>query len=173
MIKPKSYRLQNRKQRLDRLKKPLRLAVKTLLFIIVFVPFLIGLFKFFLLLAKDDAKFVTLTGYGFAIFLGVSTMLFNWQRSTQDKALAKKLYRYAVDSVLCCFCFIMAMVCKYLFSEKQSMAIVLFDFLKKYYFILKWTSFLWLIAVMLLASDIFISFFYLYINERNSEDETG
>ena len=151
--------------------KGLRAILKIVLFIIVFIPFLLGLFKCFLLLLQDDDRFITLTAYGFAIFLGVSTMLFNWQRSTRDEILAKKLYRYAVDSVLCCFCFMMAMVCKYLFSEKLALNIVLFDFLKDYYFILKWTSFLWLTAVMLLAGDIFISFFHLYVKERDEQEK--
>jgi len=156
------------KPRFYLIRRAFLVILKIILFIIVFIPFLLGLFKCFLLLLEDDERFITLTAYGFAIFLGVSTMLFNWQRSTKDENLAKKLYRYAVDSVLCCFCFLMAVVCKYLFSKKLALDIVLFDFLKNYYFILKWTSFIWLVAVMFLAGDIFISFFHLYIKEKEN-----
>lgn len=164
---------QSLKARFPWIGKGLWGILKIILFIIVFAPFLLGLLKCFLLLLEDDDRFITLTAYGFAIFLGVSTMLFNWQRSTKDKNLAGKLYRYAVDSVLCCFCFLMAVVCKYLFSEKLALSIVLFDFLKDYYFILKWTSFIWLAVVMLLAGDIFISFFHLYVKERDKEEKTS
>lgn len=108
-------------------QKTLAFLWKALLFIVIFSPFLLGMVKFFLLLYYDQKQFVSLTAYGFAIFLGISTMLFNWQRSTKDELLSKKLYRYAVDSLLCCFCFLMAMVSKYFFSGSLNTGFIFFD----------------------------------------------
>lgn len=163
ILKEISSLMQNR----SGLYKIFTFSWKAFLFIIIFLPFIFGLVKFFLVILEDDKQFVTLTAYGFAIFLGISTMLFNWQRSTPDKALSNRLYRYAVDSVLCCFCFLMAMICKYLFSESLPLNIVLFEKLKPIFKVLKWTSFAWLLVVGLLAGDIVVSFFRLYLTEKN------
>lgn len=154
----------------SRLRKMFTFLWKSILFLITFSPFIFGLLKFFLVLLDDDKQFVTLTAYGFAIFLGISTMLFNWQRSTNDQLFSKRLYRYAVDSVLCCFCFLMAMISKYLFSENLSLDIVLFEELRPLFKILKWTSFVWLLVVGILAADIIISFFKLYVSEKHETD---
>lgn len=146
---------------------------KSILFLLIFSPFIFGLLKFLLVLLDDDKQFVTLTAYGFAIFLGISTMLFNWQRSTKDQGFSKRLYRYAVDSVLCCFCFLMAMICKYLFSENLSLDIILFEELRPLFKILRWTSFAWLLIVGILAADIIISFFKLYIYPKNTKTDNN
>lgn len=92
----------------------LKKAVLTILFLVCGIPFV----KFLVGILMEPTRDTTLlTNIGFAMFIGISSVLFSWARSLDEKRFPKQVHalnRIAVISILGSICFIFSSLFKYI-----------------------------------------------------------
>jgi len=136
---------------------------------LIVAPVFGSFYNLFVILATDNTgEFVKLTGYGFAIFLGLSTMLFNWSKSSSVKPqLAFRLNQSAINSVFCAVGFLISNLIKYVSNPPGSViqykAYINFNTVMP---VFTYMVYVWLAVVAYLSIHIIINMVYAFFDYK-------